>query len=121
MGAQLRELAFVDVGIFGIELVRHDDAERRVAEKFEPLVRTDVDAGVFVEVGRMDECLFEQGGVLEGKVKPGLELLPVWQLHTPRQAGPLDPAGPENGCDRLKRSKRAANRQGDRHPARRGT
>src|SRR5581483_8767665 len=87
VGAELRELALVDVGVFGVELVRDDDAEGGIAEEFEALVRADVDAGVLVEVGRVDQGLPEQLRVFELHAEPRLERSPVGQAVTSDDAG----------------------------------
>src|SRR2546430_17392494 len=66
VGAQLRELPFVDVGIFNVELVRDDDTEGSVAEEFEAFIGADANAWIFVEVRGVDQRLPQQVRILEG-------------------------------------------------------
>ena len=86
MRPQLGELPLVDIGVFDIELVRDDDAKGGIAEEFEAFVRADADAGVFVEVGGMDQRLPEQVGVLELDSQPSFELMAIRHVYTSRPA-----------------------------------
>src|SRR5207249_2934481 len=72
----LRERLLVRVGEPGMERVRDEESEDRVAEERESVVRREADLGVLVREGRMREGLLEETRVVEVVAEDALDLLP---------------------------------------------
>lgn len=72
MGAHRAELAFGCIGILVVEVLGDDQPDDRVAQILQPLVRSEVEVWIFVQVGAMNERLLEKDRFVEVNAKDSL-------------------------------------------------
>ena len=69
-----RQLALRLIGVVAVEVVRHNKAQNRVAQKFQPLIVVQAAGAVFIGVGAVRQRAAQQVLIMKYVAQPGFQL-----------------------------------------------